>query len=73
MNARRRSGQALTPAATTPSSPAAVRQGQEADEPPEVTVILPDGPVPLTPHAAKALLAFIRDEYQQRRTVHHSG
>ncbi|WP_141765302.1 hypothetical protein [Streptomyces malaysiensis] len=38
-----------------------------------MTVILPDGPVPLTPHTAKALLAFIRDEYQQRRTVHHSS
>ncbi|MFE1930646.1 hypothetical protein ACFW95_09790 [Streptomyces sp. NPDC059474] len=41
--------------------------------PPEVTVMLPDGSVPLTQHAAEALLAFIHDEYQHRRTSHHSG
>ncbi len=73
MNARTRSGHGMTPAATTPSSPAAVRQAQEADEPPEVTVILPDGPVPLTQHAAEALLAFIQDEHQHHRTVHQKS
>ncbi|MCD9589695.1 MULTISPECIES: hypothetical protein [Streptomyces] len=50
-----------------------MRQVQEADEPPEVAVILPDGPVPLTQHAAEALLAFIRNEHMHRRTVQQSS
>ena len=45
----------------------------KAGQPPEVTLVLPDGPVLLTQHAAEALLAFTHDEYQHRHTVHHKS
>jgi hypothetical protein len=48
----------MTRAHTDPGSPAEAHQVQEADQPPEVTVILPKGPALLTQPAAKTLPAF---------------
>jgi hypothetical protein len=63
----------MTRAHTDPGSPAEAHQVQEADQPPEVTVILPKGPALLTQPAAKALPAFICDEYLHHHTTDPSA
>jgi hypothetical protein len=63
----------MTRAHTDPGSPAEAHQVQEADQPPEVTVILPKAPALLTQPAAKALPAFICDEYLHHHTTHPSA